>query len=238
MSNRSIVQSSLAKISLMMSTTAPPNKVNPYCDWIYDYPANLIPEPTPELLYEKRTAGPVCSQRVLVELGSGSGNFLLQLGQHWPGCHLVGFELRYKRLVKAARKLEKEGLRNVWLLREEAEQFYRYFPAGGIDDVFVNFPDPWPKAGQWKKRLINPELLLRLETALRPGGRLHLKTDHSGYFLHVLSLLRDMPHWSIMHFSNDLHRYGPPLPNVRTEFEQLFAAKQKAVFFLTVEHAG
>ncbi|MCZ6645605.1 MAG: hypothetical protein O7B79_05135, partial [SAR324 cluster bacterium] len=97
-SNRSIVQSSLAKISLMMSTTAPPNKVNPYCDWIYDYPANLIPEPTPELLYKKRTAGPVCSQRVLVELGSGSGNFLLQLGQHWPGCHLVGFELRYKRL--------------------------------------------------------------------------------------------------------------------------------------------
>ena len=222
----------------MISTTLPPNKVNPYSDWIYDYPANLIPEPTRELLEEKRNSAPDCSGRVVVELGSGSGNFLLEMGRQWPGSHLVGFELRFKRLVKAARKLERQGLRNVWLLREEAGQFHRYFAAGGIDDVFVNFPDPWPKAGQWKKRLINPELLDRLEIALDRGGRLHLKTDHSGYFLHVLSLLRERPRWRIRNFSNDLHRYGPPISKVRTEFEQLFAVKCKAVYFLTVENSG
>ncbi len=220
----------------MISASAPHNNVNPYSDRIYDHPANLLPEPTRALLEEKRTTCPGGSESLLVELGSGSGNFLLQLGRQWPEAHLVGFELRYKRLVKAARKLEREGLRNVWLLREEAERFHLYFAPGSIEAVFVNFPDPWPKAGQWKKRLISPELLSRLEEALRPGGRLHLKTDHSGYFLHILSLLRDRPQWRLRHFSNDLHRYGPPEPNLRSEFEQLFAAKGKTVFFLTVEN--
>ncbi len=107
-----------------------------------------------------------------------------------------------------------------------------------MDAVHLNFPDPWPKPAQWKKRLLNAALLERLECALRPGGTVTLKTDHSGYFLHALSLWCDRPGWRMAHFSNDLHRYGPPGQQVRTEFEQLFAAKKRAIFYLTVVRTG
>lgn len=222
----------------MVSASRLSSRVNPYSEWIYDHPLNLIPEPDRALLDEKRQSGPTCSGRVLVELGCGSGAFLLQLAARLPHCHLIGFELRYKRLVKAARKLERAGLRNVWLLREVAENFHHYFDPGAIDVVYVNFPDPWPKAGQRKKRLISPALLMRLESALRAGGQLHLKTDHSGYFLHALSLLRARPQWRILHFSNDLHRYGPPGGNPCTEFEQLFVSQRKPIFYVAVEISG
>ena len=225
-------------VSASSTLRARTGEVNPYSRWIYDHPLNLIPEPNRLLLEEKRANGPTCSDRVLVELGSGSGAFLLQLAAQQQACHLFGFELRYKRLVKAARKLERAELRNVWLLREVAENFYQYFDPGSVDRVYINFPDPWPKAGQWKKRLISPELLDKLETTLKPGGQLHMKTDHSGYFLHVLSLLRQRPLWRIRSFSNDLHRYGPPGENLRTEFEQLFASKRKPIFFLAAEYSG
>jgi tRNA (guanine-N7-)-methyltransferase len=162
----------------------------------------------------------------------------LQLAAQMPDCHLIGFERRYKRLVKAARKLERAELHNVWLLREAAENFSHYFDPGGVDRVYINFPDPWPKAAQWKKRLINHELLSRLETALKAGGQLHIKTDHSGYFLHILSLLGQRPRWHIRQYSNDLHRYGPPGGNLRTEFEQLFASKNKPIFFLAAQFTG
>lgn len=214
------------------------SRVNPYSEWIYDHPLNLIPEPNRALLDKKRRSGPTGSGRVVLEFGCGSGAFLLQLAARLADCHLIGFELRYKRLVKAARKLERAGLGNVWLLRESAENFHHYFDPGTIDVVYVNFPDPWPKAGQWKKRLISPALLTQLESALRPGGQLQLKTDHSGYFLHTLSLLRARPQWRILHFSNDLHRYGPPGENLRTEFEQLFASKRKPIFYVAVEISG
>ncbi|MCH7476774.1 MAG: methyltransferase domain-containing protein [SAR324 cluster bacterium] len=211
--------------------------VNPYCRWIYDHPTHLLPEPTPELLAARRAAAPR-ARRLIVDLGSGSGNFLLHLGREFPSDHLVGFELRFKRLVKSARKLEKLALPNVWLLREGAENFDAYFPPGSVDVLCVNFPDPWPKRSQWKKRLIAPAMLSRMEEVLKDGGLLRLKTDHSGYFLHSLALLRNRPRWKIRGISNDLHRYGPPGLHVQTEFERLFIGKGKAIFYLVVEKTG
>lgn len=212
--------------------------VNPYTRWVHDHPATLLPEPTPALLQQKRAAQPLGSGRLIVELGSGSGNFLLQHALRFPHDHLVGFELRFKRLVRAARKLEKAGLRRVWLLREEAQNFADFFAPGSVDRAHLHFPDPWPKFSQWKKRLLTAPFLDRLETALRPGGTLHLKTDHSGYFLHSLSLFRGRPGWRIGRFSNDLHRRAPPAPNLSTEFEQLFVAKHKPIFFLEAVKTG
>ena len=213
-------------------------RVNPYSRWVYDHPDSLLPEPTPALLKEKRRDPAQGSGRLIVELGSGSGNFLLQLARAFPKDHLVGFELRFKRLVKAARKLEKEGHNRVWLLRELGEKFGDYFAPASIDRIYINFPDPWPKFAHWKKRMINPPLLEAMEKTLKKDGKLYLKTDHSGYFLHCLSLIRNRPGWKIVGFSNDLHRYGPPVFQAKTEFEQLFASKGKAIFFLMAEHEG
>ena len=212
-------------------------KVNPYSRLVFDHPDTLLAEPTPELLNERRAKEPQ-HRRLIVELGSGSGNFLLQLGNLWPEDHLVGFELRYKRLVKSAQKLEKAGLKGVWVLREQAERVDRYFPKSTVDRVYLNFPDPWPKRGQWKKRLVNRPFLSSLEQALKPGGTFMLKTDHSGYFLHCISQFQGRTGWKIVGFSNNLHRRPMTEPYPKTEFEQLFASKRKAIYFLAVRWKG
>lgn len=211
---------------------------NPYSSWIHDYPERLLPEPTPALLAARRGAGPPGSGRLIVELGSGAGNFLLNLARENPGDHLVGFELRFKRLVKAARKLERGGMESVWLLRERAENFPAYFAPGSVDRVYLNFPDPWPKPSQWKKRLLSQAMLRGLGGALKEGGTFHLKTDSSGYFLHCLSLFRNSSGWVIQWFSNDLYRGALTEPNVATEFEQLFTNQRRAIFALIIKHTG
>jgi len=213
-------------------------RVNPYTRWVHEHPEVLLARPTPAALAQRlRAAGPPGAP-LHVELGCGSGNVLLQLGAARPGVHFVGFELRYKRLVKAARKVERLGLTNVWFLREQAENCFDYFPPGTVDTLAINFPDPWPKAVQWRKRLVGAPFLERLHATLRPGGTLRLKTDHSGYFLHVLSLIRNRPEWRIRTFSNDLHRHGKRAGDAVSEFEQLFISKGRAVFCLVLEKAA
>lgn len=210
----------------------PASDVNPYTRWIHDHPAVLLAEPTPAALHERLQArdGPL-----VVDLGCGSGNFLLELAAREPHARCVGFELRYKRLVKAARKVERAGLDNVWLLREVAERFGAYFAAGSVSAVYVNFPDPWPRRSEWKKRMVNPPLLRALERVLEPGGRFFLKTDHSGYFLHVLSLLREAPGLRLATLCNGL-RPRPEAPGApRTEFELLFRSQRKPVYRLVLE---
>jgi len=224
--------------------------INPYTRWVYDHPERLLPEPTPALLAAARgkTPAPAGGPAGLeVDLGCGSGNFLLQLAARHPERHYAGFELRFKRLVKSARKLEKDGRTNVWLIREAAERFGTYFEPASVDRVHVNFPDPWPRPSQWKKRLVSPGFLTELDRVLKPGGEFRLKTDHSGYFLHVLGLIHGLPGWRLTQFANDLHRGlprvwqchagGPRIleANLETEFEQLFRSQHKPVHFLAVE---
>jgi len=222
----------------MLSEASAQPEVNPYSRWVYDHPAHLLPEPTPALLASARASATVAPKRTIVELGSGSGNFLLQLGQIWPEDQLIGFEIRFKRLVKTARKLEKAGLNHVWLLRERAERFASYFAPGSVDRVYLNFPDPWRKPGQWKKRLVREPFLAQLETTLSPGGTFRLKTDHSGYFLHCISQFNRRSGWNFSGFSNHLHRSVSVEPYPKTEFELLFSSKRKAIYALTAKWNG
>ncbi len=214
----------------------PGSDVNPYTRWIHDHPRVLLPTPTPAALAERLAE--VAPGPLVVDLGCGSGNALLQLAQRHPDHRFVGFELRYKRLVKGARKVERAGLDNVWLLREAAERFVDYFAPGSLAAVHVNFPDPWPRRSDWKKRLVSARLLESLPRLLRPGGRFYLKTDHSGYFLHALSLLPAAHGLRLQAFSNDHHRSPPGRDDVRTEFEQLFRSQHKPVYRLVLEKDG
>jgi len=215
------------------------HRINPYTQWIYDHEANLLPEPTPGELARRRAAVPLPDDgRLHVELGCGSGNFLIQMAHAHPRDHFVGFELRFKRLVKSARKLEREGIRNVWLLRERAENFADYFAPNSVHRVYIHFPDPWPKRAHWKKRMVSAAFLDDLHRILAPDGLFHLKTDHSGYFLHVLSLLRTRRDWKIHGFSNDLRHWysvaNGSYPAVRTEFEQMFLSRRKPIYYLAL----
>jgi len=206
--------------------------INPYTQWVHEHPLVLLAEPTPAALHERLAArkGPI-----VVDLGCGSGNFLLERAGREPGTRFVGFELRYKRLVKAARKVERVDLDNVWFLRETAERLEAYFAPGSLRALHVNFPDPWPRRSDWRHRMVNATLLRSLEHLLEPGGHFFLKTDHSGYFLHVLSLVQDVPGLRLAAFSNDHHRHAASRGEARTEFEQLFHAQRKPVYSLALQ---
>jgi tRNA (guanine-N7-)-methyltransferase len=43
------------------------------------------------------------------------------------------------------------------------------------------FPDPWPKSRHHKRRLFQPPTVALITGRLRPGGVLHVATDHRGY---------------------------------------------------------
>jgi tRNA (guanine-N7-)-methyltransferase len=216
-------------------------RINPYTRWVHEHPDVLLAEPSPaELQARLAAAGAAAPEAgpIVVDLGCGSGNYLLQRARAEPGMRFVGFELRYKRLVKAARKVERAGLHNVWFLRETAERFPSYFAPGSLAAVHVNFPDPWPRPSDWKKRMVSRALLGHLERLLAPGGRFHLKTDHSGYFLHALALLPRAPQLRLVAFSNDHHRQASLPGDVRTEFEQLFHSQRKPVYSLVLERCA
>ena len=131
---------------------------------------------------------------VVLEIGFGRGEFLLDLAARSPACAFLGVEVSFKRVLKLARKLARSGLVNVRLLEARAETVVRdLLPVGSLAEVWINFSDPWPKARHEKRRLLQRGFVADLACCLRPGARLHVATDHPPYAEQIHEVLSAEP---------------------------------------------
>jgi tRNA (guanine-N7-)-methyltransferase len=196
---------------------------------VYDYPGLLIPHPTPENFQQfwdsKKENAPGSSGRVHLEIGCGSGRYLIEWAQENPQDSFIGLELRYKRLVLAAKKIEQQTISNIILMREHGEFIDEYLPHNSIDCMHINFPDPWSKKARRKHRILSAEFLSRILPLFRSKGELRFKTDHLEYFETVTDIIQNFETYKIVEFSKNLHQSEYNAKNILTEFEMLFKSK-------------
>ncbi len=172
---------------------------------------------------------------LIVDLGCGAGNFLRDYALFRPEYNFVGFELRFKRLVKGAIKLKKRNINNVNLIQARAEDIGLWFPDGCISEIYINFPDPWPKKRHRKHRLMTSDYLKTVYPLLVKGGHLVFKTDHEDYFHAVVALISQQTDFEMCEYSEDLHDSVYNESNIPTEFEMLFKGKGCPVFYIKVK---
>jgi len=200
-------------------------KTNPYIEKIYNYSDLILVHPTPESFQELWSSKGGSRTKTHAEIGCGSGAYLRELSQRFPQDQFVGMELRYKRLVQAARKLRKDESTNVVLLKDYGERLHEYLGKDNLDVLHVNFPDPWAKKAQRKHRLLSADFFNTIHPLFRKGGKFLFKTDHQEYFQSVLELLHELPNYKIENSTTDLHQSPLNEGSILTEFEQLFKSK-------------
>jgi tRNA (guanine-N7-)-methyltransferase len=159
----------------------------PGTDW--RIAADALADPGPAGLY-----APLAARPLVVDVGFGRGEFLLQLAEKERGSALLGIEISFKRVLKLARRLARTDLGNVRLVAGPAEQVLRNLPEGSVDELWVNFPDPWPKKRHHRRRLIRPSSIGPLTRCLASGGVLNVATDHVAYAEHIDAVLRAASH--------------------------------------------
>lgn len=118
---------------------------------------------------------------LVVEIGFGRGEFLLDVAASDPERDHVGVEVSFKRVLKLTRRLARTPLTNVRLLHSSAERVLDLFGRGSVLCLWINFPDPWPKKRHHARRLVTPKLVHELAQRLAPGGEIHMATDHVEY---------------------------------------------------------
>jgi tRNA (guanine-N7-)-methyltransferase len=133
--------------------------------------------------FEKIFAGRVSRPLPLVvEIGFGRGEFLLELAERGPEQAFVGIEVSYKRALKMARRLARREIANVAILEARAEAVLRDALAdASVACFWLNFPDPWPKKRHARRRFVQPDALAWIARRLVPGGLLRIATDDPDY---------------------------------------------------------
>jgi tRNA (guanine-N7-)-methyltransferase len=122
-------------------------------------------------------------EKLVVEIGSHKGHVLCRMAANHPDIAFVGIDITYKRVVGAAERARKLGLKNVFTLLANAKSIDQIFAPGEIDGTLIFFPDPWvKKKRQAKNRLVDEEFARKLAVSLGDEGFLWFKTDQEIYF--------------------------------------------------------
>lgn len=165
-----------------------------------------------------------------LEIGTGNGIHFAQLSFNNPDRMLLGLELKFKTLVQSIRRCRNRGATNARMARFAAEDIAQIFEPEEVNDVYIHFPDPWPKKRQQKNRLIQKKFLEDLYVVMRPGSYLEFKTDDYPYFQWAMECFGKSS-FEIVFFTEDLHNSFRKDKNFVTHFESLFVTKHQPIFY-------
>ena len=80
-----------------------------------------------------------------------------------------------------AGKLSKLELTNVRIHPGDVRDLFDVLPDDSIDNVFLLYPDPWPKKRHHRRRFVTSEYLIDLQRVMKTGALLKLATDIPDY---------------------------------------------------------
>jgi tRNA (guanine-N7-)-methyltransferase len=117
-----------------------------------------------------------------LEIGCGIGDFILQRARQQPDVNFLAIDIYNKGCLKTCRRLERNGIDNVRVLRVEARYLlHRFCDDDALAAVYINCPDPWPKKRHRKRRLVNEDFLFTLRHYLAPEGEIFFASDVADY---------------------------------------------------------
>jgi len=120
---------------------------------------------------------PVC-----LEIGCGRGDLAVSFGPAHLDVNLIAIDIHTRGTANILQGIEKQSLVNTRVVEGDVLVLLKRFADASLSEVWVFFPDPWPKPREQRRRLMRPDVVLELARVLKVGGVLRLATDIEDYW--------------------------------------------------------
>lgn len=157
-----------------------------------------------------------------IEIGCGKGQFMMGLAKHFPDINFIAIEKYDSVLVRCLEKVSQDDIPNLKLVLLDALMLKEVFDKGEVEEIYLNFSDPWPKTRHAKRRLTSYIYLDIYRNILTSDGAIIQKTDNRSLFESSLESLSQND-WYLTNISLDLHKTD--LFNITTEYEDKWSPK-------------
>lgn len=168
---------------------------------------------------------------IYIEIGMGKGDFILENAKIYPNINFIGIEKFDSIIALAIKKIDKEEISNLKLIRMDAINIMDVFEKE-ISKIYLNFSDPWPKPRHEKRRLTSSVFLSKYESVFKNVPVIEMKTDNQGLFEFSLISFTNNG-YRIDEISLDLH-HSSISNNIMTEYEKKFSALNNPIYYVKV----
>lgn len=167
-------------------------------------------------------------REVQIEYCSGNGAWIADKARLHPQINFVAVEKKFDRVRKIWKKKKKFQLDNLFIVYGEGLlTTQHYFPENSVTEVYINFPDPWPKTRHWKNRIVQGAFIDEMARILKREGSLMVVTDDPPFSSFVIKEMNAHPRFksafSEPYFIDEYPGYGS------SYFEDLWREKGKQI---------
>lgn len=170
------------------------------------------------------------NHKLYIEIGCGKGDFIIENALRNPDINYIGIEKYESVLVRALQKVDiiPPNLRFMCIDALTLSDYFNH----NVDQIFLNFSDPWPKKRHAKRRLTSPIFLDLYNKISKDNINIKMKTDNKGLFA-----------YSIKEFNNNgfyIEDISLDLPedyenNIMTEYEKKFRKENININYVKVK---
>lgn len=190
----------------------------------------LIQSPPPFVLPDlKQLAGKTRDQfsQVRLEIGSGKGDYWIQMSANHPDILWIGIEKDVKVGAIAVKKAMETVQPNQLFIIGDALVHLSELQDGDIDVIHLNFSDPWPKKRNHKRRLSAHTFLQQYQRVLKEHGHIIMKTDNKELFEFSMGSITQSG-FVVEEMSVDFRRV--PHEDAFTEYERHFVSLNQPIY--------
>ena len=166
--------------------------------------------------------------KVILEIGSGKGGYLFDLAVAHPHQRYIALEKDRNVSATALRHHDVLGLENLLWINNGAESIETWFEKGELDEIHLNFSDPWPKKHHEKRRLTSKTFMPIFIDLLKQDGLIKFKTDNQKLFEYTILQMQVYPLEMIFFSVNYIHTDEED--DAYTEYEMKFNALNQPIY--------
>ena len=118
----------------------------------------------------------------ILEIGFGMGDNLIELCKKNPNKQIIGIEPFLNGVASVVYRCVKNNINNILIYSHTVQEFLENYKKIFFKEIFILFPDPWPKKKHLKRRLLQVPFLITLLERMEKNGKIYFATDNQNYF--------------------------------------------------------
>ena len=184
-----------------------------YKKWAVDYIKDH-----PEIILHDENISSYLDKKLNIEIGAGKGDFVIGMALSHEDEFFIAVEKISSVGGIAAKKMNELHLPNALLYPSDVVNLFSLLPDNSINNIYLNFSDPWPKKRHEKRRLTYIKFLNEYYRILKPNGYLIFKSDNDDLYQYSLEEITLSP-FKLISKDDD---YQLLSDDVETEYEHKF----------------